>query len=823
MFVSHLGFSQLATKGQSPQERERLSRNDKRIYRNRIVPNWIGSQPKFWYRNDLALGAREFVFVDATLGKRQLAFDHQAVADAIGNGVKATHLPIDALEFDENGNLVALRNDRERWNWNGDSQTWIRSDEVVKQSALGTTSDRNPRNRARTGADSSVSFENRLAVPVEIFWLSGDGTKQSYGKIEPGKVREQHTFGGHRWLILNDKQESLGEIVADDTPTQIIIDGRKFGASPVPSPRASRSRENEPSTLRSPDGKWIAQIEGFNVRVKNSETGDSIDMSQDGREGQSYSQLTWAPDSKTLVAFRTTSVERKEVHLVRSSPPEGGRAVLESRPYSLPGDPFPKYELNLFKVDSREQIKPSVDPFEHEWNRPRVRFSPSGDRLTYEQVDRGHTRFRLIEVRLSDGLVRNLIDEASSTFVWTAHTENQNLPKITWLKNSDEMIFATERNGWRQLVLIDAITGQDKSALTPEGIVVRGIDWVDEENRRVWFSASGREGQDPYLMHFGWVEFDTGKLVWLTSGDGNHALQYSPDRKYVIDTYSRVDLGPRSELRNTADGSLNCLLEQADLSELEATGWKAPEVFVSKGRDGKTDIWGIICRPDDFDPSKKYPVIEDIYAGPHGSFVPKSFSPSTRFESLTRLGFIVVKVDGMGTANRSKAFQDVCWKNLKDAGFEDRILWIKAAAAKHPEMDLDRVGIYGTSAGGQNAAAAVLFHPEFYKAAVAACGCHDNRLDKASWNEQWMGYPVGPHYSECSNIDNAHRLGGKLLLIVGEMDTNVPPESTMRFADALIRAQKDFDMLVVPNAGHGMGGTYGQRKMHDFFVRHLKP
>ena len=177
----------------------------------------------------------------------------------------------------------------------------------------------------------------------------------------------------------------------------------------------------------------------------------------------------------------------------------------------------------------------------------------------------------------------------------------------------------------------------------------------------------------------------------------------------------------------------------------------------------------------------------------------------------------------MGTANRSKAFHDVCWKNLKDGGFQDRILWMQSAAAKYAELDLSRVGIYGTSAGGQNAAAAVLFHPEFYKVAVAACGCHDNRMDKASWNEQWMGYPVGPHYAECSNIENAHRLQGKLFLIVGEMDTNVPPESTVRFADALIRANKDFDMLVIPNAGHGMGGAYGQRRMHDYFVKHLMP
>ena len=276
-----------------------------------------------------------------------------------------------------------------------------------------------------------------------------------------------------------------------------------------------------------------------------------------------------------------------------------------------------------------------------------------------------------------------------------------------------------------------------------------------------------------------------------------------------------------TELRRTMDGKLACPLEQADISALRASGWEAPEVFAAKGRDKKTDIWGLIHRPHNFDPSKKYPVIEDIYGGPQGSFVPKTFSSTRRYASLTDLGFIVVKIDGMGTANRSKAFHDLCWKNLKDAGLPDRILWMKAAAAKYPYLDLSRVGVYGNSAGGQNAAAAVLFHPEFYQVAVASCGCHDNRMDKASWNEQWMGYPVGPQYAECSNIDNAHRLRGKLFLIVGELDNNVPPESTFRFVDALIKADKTFDLLVVPGGGHGMGGAYGQRRMQDFFVRHL--
>ena len=250
------------------------------------------------------------------------------------------------------------------------------------------------------------------------------------------------------------------------------------------------------------------------------------------------------------------------------------------------------------------------------------------------------------------------------------------------------------------------------------------------------------------------------------------------------------------------------------------TGWKIPERFAAKGRDGTTDIYGVIFRPTNFDPAKKYPIIEEIYAGPQDSFVPKRFASFYPHQAMAELGFIVVQIDGMGTSNRSKKFHDVCWKNLADAGLPDRILWIRAAAAKYPYLDLNRVGIYGGSAGGQSAAAAVMTHGDFYKAAVADCGCHDNRMDKIWWNEQWMGWPVGPQYAANSNVTLAPGLKGKLLLIVGEMDTNVDPASTMQVVDALIRADKDFELLVIPGSNHGAAESpYGRRRRADFFVR----
>jgi dipeptidyl aminopeptidase/acylaminoacyl peptidase len=282
-----------------------------------------------------------------------------------------------------------------------------------------------------------------------------------------------------------------------------------------------------------------------------------------------------------------------------------------------------------------------------------------------------------------------------------------------------------------------------------------------------------------------------------------------------------VDAAPISELHRTADRSLVMELEKADIAALVKAGWQAPEVFSAKGRDGQTDIWGVIYRPTDFSPAKKYPVIENIYAGPHASFVPKSFAAYNQMQAQAELGFIVVQIDGMGTSNRSKAFHDVAWKNIKDAGFPDRILWHKAVAARYPSYDITRLGIYGTSAGGQNSLGALLFHPEFYKVAVSFAGCHDNRMDKIWWNEQWMGWPIGPEYAESSNVDNAYRLQGRVLLVVGEMDHNVDPSSTMQVVNQLIKHNKDFDLLVVPGMDHGSGGAYGDHKRYDFFVRHL--
>jgi dipeptidyl-peptidase-4 len=531
----------------------------------------------------------------------------------------------------------------------------------------------------------------------------------------------------------------------------------------------------------------------------------------------SASRVFWSPDSKKLVAMRTLKGQEHKVYLIESSPRDQLQPKLHTLDYLKPGDRISIAKPHLFDVDTRKEIPVKDDLFANPWSIEDVRWSPDSRRFTFLYNQRGHQVLRLVAVDAESGTARTIIDEQSKTFI----DYNSKL-FIHFLDSTKEIIWMSERDGWNHLYLYDAESGEVKTQITKGSWVVRTIDRIDDKARQIWFRASGvHPSQDPYYLHYCRINFDGSGLVWLTDGDGTHTIDYSPDRRFLIDTYSRVDMAPVIELRSAGDGHRICELERADISALRKTGWKTPERFVTKGRDDKTDIYGVIFRPTNLDVNKKYPIIEQIYAGPQGAFVPKGFRPFFYPQQLAELGFVVVQIDGMGTNYRSKAFHDVCCKNLGDAGLPDRILWIKAAAEKYRYLDLSRVGIYGGSAGGQNALRAVLAYPDFYKAASANCGCHDNRMDKIWWNELWMGWPVGPHYAEQSNVTNAHKLQGKLLLTVGELDRNVDPASTMQVVNALIKAGKDFELVVVPGVGHGTPGGYARRREQDFFVRHL--
>ncbi len=529
-------------------------------------------------------------------------------------------------------------------------------------------------------------------------------------------------------------------------------------------------------------------------------------------------EVFWAPDSKHFVAMRLQPGTHRNVYLVESSPEDQLQPKLDSYPYLKPGDQVPIRKPHLFDVEAKKEIPTSDLLFSNPWSISDVRWSSNSMWFTLLYNQRGHQVMRIVAEDAQTGAARAIIDERSDTFI-----DYSGKSFSEYLDDTGEIIWASEREGWNHLYLYDAVAGRVKSQITRGNWLVRAVDFVDRTNRQIWFQAGGiRPEQDPYYVQYCRVNFDGSGLTVLTEGDGNHEAQFSPDRHYLIDTWSRVDQPQITVLRSAGDGKLLCKLEEADASQLYSSGWKMPERFVAKGRDGSTDIFGVIWRPKDFDPNKKYPVIEDIYAGPHGFFTPKGFRATYQQQKLADHGFVVVQMDGMGTSGRSKKFHDVCWKNIRDAGFEDRILWIKAAAAKYPFMDISRVGIYGTSAGGQNALRAMLDHGDFYKVCVSDSGCHDNRMDKIWWNEQWMGWPVDESYERSSNVADAHKLQGKMLLMVGEMDKNVDPSSTMQVVNALIKADKDFDLLYMPGAGHGVARTpYGSRRLEEFFVNNL--
>jgi len=706
------------------------------VFKYKVTPHWFANNARFWYRNDLRGGKREFIVVDAVKGSRGPAFDHAKVAAALskttGRKYTADRLPVDRIEFADAG-AIQFQVGKVVWKYSPKTGSVTRTD------------------------------------------------------IKPADIEKPATRSRHR------RRRRMGRHWHGGS-------GRR-GAT-------------------SPDGKLTVFVKDHNLHIRTKGTKEARALTRDGTADNAYSGgVFWSPDSKKLAATRTRPGKPSKLYRIESSPSGQLHPKLHVSNYARPGDPRNTSSLYLFDIPARKNVPVDNRLFPTPWELSHIRWADDSKYFTFFYHQRGHGAVRIVAVDAASGAARAFMEEGCKTFFDYAHKQFMH-----WSDKTREFIWASERDGWQHLYLFDARTGKLKNQITKGKWVVRGVQRIDEQKRQIWFSAGGiRPGQDPYHIHYARVNFDGSGLTVLTAGDGTHWIKYSPDKdkKYFIDTWSRVDEPNHVELRRTADGKLVCRLETADISALIATGWKAPMRFTAKGRDGKTDIWGVIYRPTTFDASKKYPVIEKIYAGPQGSYVPKSFSASYWSQAMAEIGFIVVQIDGMGTSKRSKAFHDVCWKNLADAGLPDRVLWLRAAARKHPWMDITRVGIYGGSAGGQNAVRAILDYPDFYKVAVANSGCHDNRMDKVWWNELWMSWPVGPHYAKQSNATDAHKLKGKLLLMAGEMDNNVDPASTMQLVNALIKADKDFDMLIFPGYGHSLDDKYGRRKRRDYFVRHL--
>ena len=574
------------------------------------------------------------------------------------------------------------------------------------------------------------------------------------------------------------------------------------------------------------DTKSSLIIEDHNLVLIEEGTNEKTKLTDDGTADYPYAitdQMNpWSPSRNYAVVSRNKPGNSSIVHRIEVLPENSIKAKLHTDKYIQPGDPMDEHTLFVVDIADKKVSKLDMPTITYladwEYKPGRLDWDPDGGRALIGVTKRGHQSTLVFDIDMATVTVNKVIDEKSDTFLDSTRYY------FKLIEDRTKIIWASERDGWRHLYLYNRASGSHKQ-VTNGNWLVEDVKEVDEESGIIHFTARGfYPDQDPYFIHHFKINTDGSGLVPLTDGNGTHeirTIKVKSGAEFIIDKYSRIDMAGITELRNADTGKLVVKLQEVDISQLLETGWRYPEVFRAKGRDGQTDIWGMVVKPRDFDPRYTYPVIEYIYAGPHDSHVPKRFTTMMRMIQLAELGFISVMVDGMGTANRGKAFHDVCWQNLADAGFPDRILWHNALAEYMPNCDISNVGIYGTSAGGQSSTGALLFHGDFNKVAVSSCGCHDNRVDKRWWNEQWMGYPIGEHYKKQSNVTNAHNLTGKLLLMVGDMDTNVPPESTMQVVSALIKAEKEFELLVVPGMGHSSGGRYGQRRRWDFFMKHV--
>ncbi|MGD0890492.1 MAG: DPP IV N-terminal domain-containing protein [Terracidiphilus sp.] len=781
--------------------------------------SWIGDSDHFWYPRTVK-GGTEFVLVDADAGAKKSPFDQDKLAAAISSatGHQFTGLrlpfapaqprygsrPIDGagsgtapLTFLDNEHSIQFGVDGKLYKCDLLKYTCAASGPIPRRSA--DDEDEDPEDATLyspegPGGDPIDGLAYRPPAPQ-----ADDEDGNSASKTRPCAPAPPQQDGLQRRSGRNEM-------------------GGRF-ESQLP-PRPAR-------VCASFDGNYEAFVQNFNVFIKPKGDKPAYPISFDGSENNYYSLRTfaWSPNSKKLVAYHIRPGFDREITYIESSPADQIQPKHTTLHYVKPGDTLDVAVPVLFDIATKQQIEIDRSLFPNPYAISTPEWWKDGRGFTFEYNQRGHQVYSIIEVDAQTGKPRPLITEQSKTFFYYSDLG----PGLSAgrryrhdINDGKEIIWASERDGWEHLYLYDGITGQVKKQITKGDWLVRNVDFVDDAKRQIYFETGGIIlGQDPYFTQLYRINFDGTGLTKFTDADGMHRVSFSKDRKFYVDTWQRVDLAPVAQLRRSSDQSIVMDLDKADTTALVAAGFKPPEAFVAKGRDGQTDIWGTITLPLNFDPSKKYPVIENIYAGPQGSFVPKTFSALAPDQALAELGFIVVHIDGMGTSNRSKAFHDVAFKNLGDAGFPDRILWHKAVAAKYPYYDISRVGIFGTSAGGQSALGGALFHPEFYKVVVTNSGCHDNRMDKMWWNEQWMGWPVGPQYAASSNVDNAYRLQGKALIIVGEMDSNVDPASSLQVVNALVKAHKHFDMLYIPGQNHGVGILADEHFRDDYFVHNL--
>ncbi len=602
----------------------------------------------------------------------------------------------------------------------------------------------------------------------------------------------------------------------------------------------------------SPNGKLAAYIDNYNLWVRNLETNKKTQLTFDGEKDYGYATnnagwiksdgavLKWSPNSDKIATFQQ---DAREVGMMYLTSTNVGHPKLEAWKHPLPGDEkvfeIERVIIHLGNRPKTVRLKMNRDlqrgtTTDHiaGWDNTLLdaQWNDEGTKFAFVSGSRDH---KIAHLQIADaytGKVESIHKEEVDTYYESGvDAENWRV-----LFDSNEFIWYSEKTNWGHIYLYDLKTKKLKNQITSGDWIVRQIKHIDTKNRKIYFSAGGKEEGNPYHEYYYSVNFDGSNLTNLTPAAGHHSVVFSEDYSMLVDTYSTTTTAPVSVLRNN-NGEKIMDLETADISELEAKNWKAPIEFSVKARDNETDLYGVLFLPSDYDESKKYPVLNYIYPGPQsGSVGYYGFRPVWRdFQAVSELGFAVMAVDAMGTPMRSKSFHDAYYGNMGDNGLPDNITAIKQLAEKYKGMDIERVGIWGHSGGGFASTRAVFAYPDFYDVAVSGAGNHDNRNYEADWGEKWQGLLVEGNIEGkadgTTNYDNqanqliAKNLKGKLLITHGSMDNNVPPSNTMLVVEALIKANKDFDMILFPNKRHGYGNmtNYMTRKRWDYFVTHL--
>jgi dipeptidyl-peptidase-4 len=712
-----------------------------------------------------------------------------------------------------------------RPNWLADERFWYRNSTaegtefVLVDAARGTRAPAFDHSKlaAALSAAAGTSYDAHH-LPFTEFDLSADGKTISF------------SASGRRWKCDLQTNQCSGE----SRPTSDVRGrggpGRGLGLD-----------------VLSPDKKRAAFIRDFNLWVRDAETGKETQLTTDGVKDFGYATdnagwvrsdrpvILWSPDSKKIATFQQDQRGVGEMYLVNT---KVGHPDLQAWKYPLPGDALiTTIQRVIIDLDGPRIVRLQMPPDQHrttlcddlictegEW--ADVEWSPDSTHLAFVSVSRDHKRAQLRIADAATGAIRDVLEETVPT-----QYESGSGDRVNWryLPASNEIIWFSERDNWGHLYLYDLGTGRVKNQITKGEWVVTQLLRVDEKNRVLYFLGVGREkGRDPYFSHLYRIGFDGKNLSLLTPVDGTHDVTFSASGRFFVDSYSKPDAAPVAVLRN-ADGKLLTTIEEADISRLVAAGWKPPVPFTVKARDGATDLYGLMFKPTNFDPNKKYPIINHIYPGPQGGSVGSRAFAAARGDSqaLAELGFIVVEIDGTGNPTRSKKFHDAYYGNMGDNTLPDQLSGMKQLAERHPWIDLDRAGIWGHSGGGFAAADAMFRYPDFFKVGISEAGNHDNRGYEDDWGERYHGLldrkaDGTTNYDDQANQNIAKNLKGHLLLAHGTMDTNVPPYNTLLVVNELIKANKDFDLIMLPNRGHGFGSEpYMVRRRWDYFVRYL--